>query len=653
MNANILILTFDESVNVSSLSIGGLTFSSSRGSSAQNWTLNGGNGSLYSNSPSLNQPVITINLGYIDSNWIKTLYPLATSNMTTYLSVVFGSVLDMAGNPVVGIRSLQVTAYWADVTPPQLVAFDLNINTGLLALQFSETVNASSLVVSKLVLQSNQSYAVPFLAVSNSSVARLLQICRVTLVAPISNTSALHVRNLTVDTNPPSLGSFNLDMNVGIITLYFNETVRVSTLNPATLMLSQYAYYASPNATPYSSVQSYTLTGGMVQVPVSDMSGNAVVPLVNGSGLAVSNFTPDTTAPDISFYLLDMNMGQIVLTFTESVDAATLVIPNRVGRNATRPANAFIADTTNPQLLSFDFDLNRGTLHLRFSESISGPSLLPLGPGYPPEVTIVLLDADLNKIKQLKWLAVSNVSTLLSITALAANDTFQNPIVPILQQNATPVSLWTPDTTSPVLLSFAFDENTGVLMLTFDETVPISSFNATTVTLTNLNGINYTLQSQPPLQGAALSPNDSIIITLNLSTVDLNALKILPPLVTSVNNTYILLQANTVTDMSNNLLNTSNLPLRVSAYTKDFTSPRLVAFDINVNNATLTLYFSESVNVSSFSVSQITLQVASNLTVSSYQLMANQPPYPQGTVTNSPNGPVVNAPFGNLGYEHH
>ena len=851
LDLEVLVLTFDETVNVSSLNLSRVTLLSDNSSQPfEFWSLNGGSSMNYSSSSSPNQPVITIDLGYIDINEIKRLSLLAISNDTSFLSISAGAILDINDNPVVEIGfedALEVGEYTDDVTAPRVVRFDLDMNTGLLTLEFDETVNASSLNISELIVQSNGNSLSTYLAIYNSSVELiddvfvfvqfgfdfLNELKRVddlatnasdtflslpssaivdmngNEVVAIPENSARPVTVFTQDTNPPTLQSFDLDMNLGILTLYFNETIRVSTINTTVITLAQFQSTLAPNVSGFGSldglattafmsgsgsaiasefvgqdVDFYVLTGGFIQESNShvvtinftlfdlnqvkllrnlatsientfilltlealeDMRGNPVVAIDEGDGLQVSSFTEDTTPPDVTEYHLDMNTGQLTISFTESVDVRTLLIAERVtfyntsdldgemyslidstsdsvdgtvveinlspldinqlkfirnlassqvdtflflnntisdmvgnpitllymGTNETRPANNFTADVTPPILLQYDVDLDSGILYLTFSEVVDeidiqnfafqndqnetnttevytltgyqrifGPSLLPLGPGFPPKLTIELTAVDLNAIKSLLELATSNDNTFLTISSLAAVDAFNNSIAEITEFDALRVSAYIPDTTSPQLVSFDFSVDTGLLSLTFDESVSVGSFNVTELSFVNINtGTEYTLEDQPPNGDATLSEDDSIFVELLLSNADLNEIKVLTDLSTSENDTYILFEETTILDTSDNVLNISNLPLPVRTFTEDATRPELRAFVLDLNDDTLVLSFSETVNVSSLDISEITLQPFANATNFSYTLMPSFE-FPEGTVTTTTNRPII------------
>ena len=853
LNDSLLHLTFDETVNVSSLVLSEVTILSSNSSlPAEEWTLSGGDPPEYSYSDSADGPVIIVQLGTFDTNELKRLKSLAISNSTTFISLTSQAILDMAGNSVQEITygmALQVSEYTEDEISPVLIDFDLDLNTGNLTLVFDETVNASSVIVSDLLLQ-NDSFPLSSLAIYNSSVIPnddpilyiefgidfLNHLKRVDDLATsfhntflsfpttaltdmngnsvvfISNISARGVRNYTNDTTNPVLLDFDLDMDEGQLVFSFSETIRVSTLQLSEVVLSEFPYYMPMLDTASGSIMgmgsavsgsgsgsgfdssghrvsldSYKLTSGYVQTSDShivlvnitlydlneikklrnlatseentyilfrselldDMYSNPIIALLDDEGKRVSNFTNDTTQPDIVWYHLDMNSDMLTISFTETVDLLTLVIDSRIifyntsdfngesyalsdstspspdgplvkislsakdsnqlkflrslantnettylylnntifdmvgnvittlynGSDMPRPANMYTTDGVQPTLVEFDFDLNLGLLHLTFSEvvdeihvpsftvindavpsnttqsvtlsgakTVYGPSLLPNGPGHPPELTIALTDDDLNEIKRLDHLAVSNETTFIAVLETGAMDAFNNPLMSELLS----VTQWTDDSMWPQLVEFSFSANTGILGLTFDETVRLSTFNATSITFVNTEtGTSYSVQHHPPSEGASVTENDSTVIELTLANDDLNDIKILQDLAVSNTTTFIMLEVYTVEDMRGNPLNISNLPLRVTVYEDDITRPELTAFDVDLDNGLLTLFFSETVNASTLNIEEITLQPWEEETTPMFShMLAFVGPPPEGSFTNTTDGPIMKVYIG-------
>ena len=832
LEANELSLTFDETVNVSSLQVRGISLLSSPLAGEERYTLSAGIPTArYSASNSSDAPAIVISVGYFDINAITKLTQLAISTNTTFLAVEEFTIADMNGNLVVPVPSLDplpALALIPDETSPTLIAFDLDLDRGILYLEFDETVNASSLVIEELLLQNEtvaiedtESYLFLFnseqelensvLITVNFSREFLNELKRLSALAynanstflsfsfttiedmsgnpvmPVYNDSAEPVRVFTADQTKPVLQSFDVDMNSGTLTLHFDETVRVSTLRPQEITL-----LAGSSA---AGVQSYQLTGGVVQTgdhhdvyinitlfdlneikklcnlatnfnntylvftnsTVLDMSGNYVVPIEDGSAQQVMAFTADTTPPDVTSILLDMNRGYLRVSFTETVDATTfdigeghitfynsssfdgssyslidsttnatdspsilvrfsegdlnrlkfvqrlasdrntsflylnmtvldmvgnVITPLYRGVEQPRPVTIFKRDDTMPMLLEYSLDMDAGLLRMTFSELVddfdvtnfglqsdamldnetmmyyfsggsfvSGPTLQPDGPGHPPIVTLHISTTDLNAIKYRYRLATAPNTTFLSVSMLGAFDAFSNPIEPIEEEEALQATSFTPDMTQPRLVNFTFSADSGLLELVFDETMRVDSFNVTTVTFVNtVTTTSYTLRHQPPSGGAILINDNSTVISLFLANDDLNELKKLVDLATSFSSTQLSLEPSTIEDMNFNLLNVSNLPEQVDMFSNDTTQPEFVSFNLDMDSMILTLSFSETVNVSTFNFSAVTLLSfpGAEGSESSYTLRYFNEPYPLGTFTNSSNGPEVVVFLGTL-----
>ena len=145
MTAETLTITFTETVNASSFDPTRITISSA----TQDYTLTGAaTGATYST-------VVTLALLDVDLDEIKVLTELATAASNTLVNAAVGAVRDMAGvrNTVAVPSLIQVTNFTEDSTAPTLVAAVLDMNTLTAHLRFSETVNASSLVVARVIIQ--------------------------------------------------------------------------------------------------------------------------------------------------------------------------------------------------------------------------------------------------------------------------------------------------------------------------------------------------------------------------------------------------------------------------------------------------------------------------------------------------------------------
>ena len=87
---------------------------------------------------------------------------------------------------------------------------------------------------------------------------------------------------------------------------------------------------------------------------------------------------------------------------------------------------------------------------------------------------------------------------------------------------------------------------------------------------------------------------------MNLTLEDINAIQIMTGLATTSENTFVAIDAITVSDTSGNQVKDISVinALKAYAFNSDSARPMLLAFDFDVDSGMLTLYFDEFVNVS-------------------------------------------------------
>ena len=303
-------------------------------------------------------------------------------------------------------------------------------------------------------------------------------------VLGITKDDPLKASEFISDTTSPKLDQYHLDLNTGIITLNFSEAIDQYTLQPTGLT------FTSSNDTNTS--YTYTLTNGSVisieqswievnltindlnelkailqlatnssntylsldEGSVSDISGNPVLSIDISDPLPVSDIVPDTTNPSLVSYTLDMDNGELNLTFTETVLHYTLRSTALTFQNTS---SRLLSDSCAHYTLA---DLN--VTVIRLDNTI---------------LSVTINNSDLNEIKRRPLLAVSRNTTYLAITADAINDTSLNPVNPISFNDALLASDHIEDTTPPTMTGFDFDLNNGQLILRFSETVNRSSLN--------------------------------------------------------------------------------------------------------------------------------------------------------------------------------
>ena len=593
VNATTITIVFDEPINITSINLTELTLqaASTQLPGVEEFTLTGGNYTT------VDQLTFIITLTEADGNRIKQLTNLLRDNMTSFVRITSEFAVDMNDNPVTEINAsmaLQAVSFIDDTTRPVFTGFDLDTNTGILILHFSETVNTTSIDFTGITFRQQQTLSSPqhtltngtLLSTNNSrdvfilldnddlNVLKTLDIGRDNSSAYIvvdSNTivdivnqpvvdnslNPLLVTEYTTDDTPPLLESFYLDFTAETLTLYFNETVDRTTLDVTQITICNTNSSSTANMT-------YTLTNVSISLgenspiivirlglfdlnelkrmpylatsvenafihftnyTVSDTFGNAVVPIDEYDKLQVTNVTNDNINPVLEGFELDMNTGVLTLSFSETVNSATL-------------DTAGITLYSSQTLLDINYTLSGDYV------TVSPPSNI---------IQLEIVNNDLNEIKFRRMLAVSNETTFLSISPITIRDMDGNFVD---QSNIFPTIRHTPDITPPMLLGFTIDMDLGQLMLSFDETVMEDSLMFTFLALRNNASGMFTDDTQHLLtNGMTISP-DSDIITMQLSVDDLNEVKRkdLCRRFIGAADCYLVMQTEAIQDMSTNRL---------------------------------------------------------------------------------------------------
>ena len=278
----------------------------------------------------------------------------------------------MASNPVETV-TLPAGNFFPDVTPPTIVSFSVNINTSTLTLVFDEVVNASSLEPTAVRLQ-NASTLPPAsyidltggYTVSMNGLVVVIQITRGDLneikrledllvsadtsflsvtsdlirdmnsnpVVAIPTSNALPIATFTNDTTRPLILGFDLDMDRGILSIYFLETINSFSVDYSCITLQSNFF----------GTISHTLTGGVLLMPYrpgelsfgGSESASGSGSLVSGSGdtSAFSGSGNTTDAPsNLNIYTPEFGSSElfdqyVVLTDMESRRDTTVIFVN-------------------------------------------------------------------------------------------------------------------------------------------------------------------------------------------------------------------------------------------------------------------------------------------------------------------------------------
>ena len=538
-----------------------------------------------------------------------------------------------------------------------MIGFQLNQNMREIVVTFSEVVNASSVVSQGFILQSkvdatyfpheryplktayttsengnvisimfdesdlNSIFAITalgnteedtFLTITNASITDIAG----NPAIPTPLTNAVQASLVVPDTNPPSLLSFALDMNIGLLSLTYSEVVLTSSIQ-----FNQFTLQSGPNA---SLSATYTLSGGT--------TGDIESEVINIT-FSITDLFGIQAKPGLASDLATSYLSFTNLSAADAQNYAVNVIDSQVAEQAAD----FTPDTTDPELLFFNFDLNIGILELFFDEVIDGNNVdfskivlrsseaenattFPLDgsnaviPGYNSLLTVDLGEGNLNFIKALIDLATSPSNTYLSLNTSVVQDTSGNAY-----SNTTAVysvNLFGQDVQDPVLESFDLNVDSATLTLYFSEAVNVKSLDVRGITLQHsIDSVEFSV-----VLDMSFSSSDNLpTIDITLMPFDLNEIKSIPELATDQNNTYLSISAIAIQDMSGRSVVTifPTDAKQVSMFFQDSTGPQVDKFlELDMNSGVMAISFNEFVNVTSLDLTY--LRIVSD-TVSSAQ----------------------------------
>ena len=319
----------------------------------------------------------------------------------------------------------------------------------------------------------------------------------------------------------------------------------------------------------------------------SDMFSTPIASVIQ----SVSVFGADHTQPSLLSFNVSLNTGEIIFAFDETMNVTSMNI-TAITLHSDQALNA-----------------SRHTFVVSASSRVTTPDA--------SSVTIKLSASDLNMLKSLIELAVSHDTTYVTLPSAVIADSSTNTLPAV---DGAQVLGFTPDTTQPRLIYFDLDMSRQTMFLTFSETV-----NASTFRIDQLSVLSERTSSARVIQ---LTSGRSVQLshtTLQVwpSNDDFNELKKHNDIATASSNTFIAATSDTIKDMNNNMLETRNTTtaLPVSAFTGDTVQPALQSFNFDLDSSTLTLYFSETVDVQTTDVTSLELASTSQafaLTVGSY-----------------------------------
>ena len=268
---------------------------------------------------------------------------------------------------------------------------------------------------------------------------------------------------------------------------------------------------------------------------------------------------------------------------------------------------SFFPDTIHPYLREFDLDLDgSGKLVLTFSEPmrISSFNLSQLTLQHLPQssykynfyhslesqtnssvISLFFDNRDLNNLKLNFRIALNSESTYITFTSSFICDMNNNAIIAVPNGNGRRVSVFTPDSTPPQLVSFSFDLSLGNFTLTFSEIMHSTSLNPSGITLQNTSDSAGYI-TMYTLTGGTVSSVNSTTVSVTLIFFDLNNLKLITNLAISTDTTLISLERGTIEDVNGNDVSAiySTSALKASNFVQDVIRPTIDRFRVESNS---------------------------------------------------------------------
>ena len=650
-NDAFMTLTFSEAVNLTSLDVTGLTFQSAANASVsgtQAYGLTGGTVTTVVTPFVYGAEVVTLALSDPDTIALKSNSRLATEAANTFLSVAAGTIRDMAGNQLVAIAAeagQQVNSLTSDLSPVSVTDMALDFEANTLTLTFDDVVDPSSMQVFAISLQDAATATAPNRVVTlatstTNSSAGYFTVIRLTLddrlrllrarntatrlnntflimganafndingrdVIAVTDGNGVPASAFQADVTAPRVTAFELDMNNGLLSLTFSEAMDTAVFNTSALAIHNNAgalvQLTGARNFNFSADQErvdvllaledlyniqrqpeLAVSAGTTFLQVAsslsrDYFANAVVAT---PALAVSAYEQDTTAPALLAFSVDMTQQELRLTFNEVVNASSAIVSGNVQADNAAPATVSVT-------------LTGGTV-----TDVTGTVVL-----------LRLATADVDALQLRTTLYVSQSTAFLRFSASFITDMVGNAATAV----TTPVraSAFVADTRRPSLVSLQVNMDLGTLLLSFDEPVDVSTLNASDLVVqSTADGSG----SQYRLTGGVSGSSDGRLVMLNLTTADLNAIKLDDALLTARASSFVSLGPSLVLDMAGNPVNpiSDSSALQAAVYEGDTTEPLVQAFDLDLNSspARLTLYFPETVNVSSLQFTSLRFQTS-------------------------------------------
>ena len=209
----------------------------------------------------------------------------------------------------------------------------------------------------------------------------------------------------------------------------------------------------------------------------------------------------------------------------------------------------------------------------------------------------------------------SSVIIIIIIIFIIIVSYIGNELLPHLDGDALPCSLYIRDNTPPYLISSMYDSNTGIVRLELSEPIILSTVRLTSLTVQlDRVVVGSTIQSRSyRLTSSSLVSNSTTLsstLEINLSQIDKNELNSRYPLASSAATTFFSWDMSFLQDVSNNYIQPIKFsrPIQVTTFYKDTTRPKVLLYVLDMSYSYIILEFSKTILPSSVNLSQIDIQ---------------------------------------------
>jgi len=518
----------------------------------------------------------------------STLYAIVRPNNTIMdflgrsvapMGTFFSISGDSSAVGVVG-DGLLVSRLTEDVIAPSLDMLSIDMGNERIAMEFSEPIRLSSLVIPHLCLQGHADIDVA-----------------------------------TADANVTAIALLGLSS-------YFSGGS------------SPYQYCLTESA-------SGSLLDGSVVRPTSYVEKNAGV--LATASITVDLGDEDAAVLKLFPSLLgSLNTSYLSYEYFTAQDVAGNQLPS-VSTRVARPFDAYVNDTIRPTLERFTFDLSDPSatrMTLDFSEPVFASSLEEFSllnitvqsrfasrdgvsyrltggsivSAYLDTVVVELLPEDVTSMKLIAGLIRTKQSTYLVVGDGMTSDLAGNPLEAYLDGAALSCFRYVPDRTPPQIISSRLDMDAGLLLFNFSEPIDLSTVDVTQLRVQlqyipsdAIETSRYSLSSFSTVSDpTSLSTSLQII----LATVDQDELKYRYPMTSAKAFTWLSYSSLFLKDVSMNGIEHVNRAqaIQITEYQADETLPQVTTYTLDMDRGLVTLVLSESVLPASILLDQLTLQ---------------------------------------------